>query len=160
MILQLHAGNTAPYRITQPSTDNDVQIVSPTATMISITCSLNITIPFSTIVIWSHNGNIATIASNRNAIKTSHSTTLLIENPQSSDAGVYQCMFNGIANDGWVLRRNVRLFITGMSLYHKVIIIPYYHIFTFDENILTRIDLSHKFYVTRNLKYQKRTCHV
>ena len=111
----LFTGNTAPYHITQPSTDNDVQIVSPTATMTSITCSLNITIPLRTVVIWSHNGGIATHASNKNATKTSHGTTLFIENPRSSDAGVYQCVFNGVANDGWILRRNVRLFITSMK---------------------------------------------
>ena len=75
--------------------------------MTSITCS-NITIPFTVIVVWSHNGSIATIASNRNAIKTSHdSTTLHIENPRSSDAGVYQCQFNNIANDRWVLIRTL-----------------------------------------------------
>ena len=112
-------GNTAPYHFTQPSTDNDVQIVSLTATMTSITCSLNITISLSTIIIWSHNGGIATTASNKNAIRTSHGTTLLIGNPQSSDADVYQCTFNDVANDGWILRRNVRLFITSMFLYHE-----------------------------------------
>ena len=106
-------GNTAPYHFTQPSTDNDVQIVSPTTTMTSITCSLNITIPLSTIIIWSYNRDIATTASNKNAIRSSHSTTLLIENPRSSDAGVYWCVFNGVANDGWILRRNIRLLITG-----------------------------------------------
>ena len=110
----MHIGNTAPYHITQPSTDNDVQIVSPNATMTSITCSLNITIPLSTIVIWSHNGGIATRASNKNEIRAGYSTTLQIENPQSSDAGVYQCTFNGVANDGWVLKRNIRLLITGI----------------------------------------------
>ena len=109
-------GNTAPYNFTQPSTDNDVQIVSPTATMTSITCSLNITIPSTVIVIWYHNGSIATIASNKNAIRTSHSTTLLIENPRSSDAGVYQCKFYGITYDGWVLKRNIRLLITGIAI--------------------------------------------
>ena len=118
-------GNTAPYHITQPSTDNDVQIVSPTATMTSITCSLNITIPSTMIVIWSHNGDIATAASNKNAIRTSHSTTLQIEYPRSSDAGVYQCVFNNVAIGGWILKRNVRLFITSMFLYHKMIVIPY-----------------------------------
>ena len=40
----MFTGNTAPYHITQPSTDNDVQIVSPTATLTSITCSLNVTL--------------------------------------------------------------------------------------------------------------------
>ena len=65
------------------------------------------------IVFWSHNGGIATGASNKNAIKTSHSTTLQIRNPRSSDAGVYQCVFNDVVGSGWTLRRNVRLFITG-----------------------------------------------
>ena len=117
LFILVTTGNTAPYHFTQPSTDNDVQIVSPNATMTSITCSLNITIPSRTIVvIWSHNGGIATTASNKNAIRTSHSTTLLIENPRSSDAGVYQCVFNGITYDGWVLKRNIRLLITGIAI--------------------------------------------
>ena len=111
-------GNTAPYHFTQPSTDNDVQIVSPTATMTSITCSLNITIPSTVIVVWSHSGSIATTASNKNAIKTSHGTTLLIENPRSSDTGVYQCTLHNVAS-GWILKRNIRLFITSMFLYHE-----------------------------------------
>ena len=113
LFIMIFTGNTAPYHITQPSTDNDVQIVSPTATMTNITCSLNITIPSTTIIIWIHNRDIATTASNKNAIRSSHSTTLLIENPRSSDAGVYWCVFNGVANDGWILRRNIRLLITG-----------------------------------------------
>ena len=119
----LFTGNTAPYHITQPSTDNDVQIVSPTAAMSSVTCSLNITISSGIFVSWDHNGNLATAASNKNAIQTSHSTTLLIENPQSSDAGVYQCvLINTAANDGgWSLRRNIRLLIMSMFLYHKII---------------------------------------
>ena len=98
-------GNTAPYHITHPSTDNDVQIVSPTVTMATVTCSLNVTIPSSVIVIWSHNTNL--ISPSQVSI-TGHSTTLLILNPQSSDTGVYQCAFNNV-NNGWVLRRNIRL---------------------------------------------------
>ena len=109
-------GNTAPFHITQPSTDNDVQIVSPTATMATLTCSLNITIPTNMFIFWDHNGNLATGASNRNVIQTSHSTTLQIGNPQPSDAGVYQCLFNNALNDGWALRRNIRLFITSMFM--------------------------------------------
>ena len=105
-------GNAAPFHITQPSTDNDVQIISPTATMATLTCSLNITIPFNMFITWDHNGSIATTASNKNATQTSHSTALLIENPQSSDAGLYQCSFNNAVNDGWILRRHIRLFIT------------------------------------------------
>ena len=68
------------------------------------------------IIIWDHNGGIATAASNRNAVETSHGTTLQIQNPQSSDAGIYQCTFNNALNDGWVLRRNIRLFIISMFL--------------------------------------------
>ena len=115
-------GTKAPYHITQPSTDNDVQIVSPTATMATLTCSLNITIPSGMFIYWDHNGRIATIASNKNAIQTSHGTTLLIENHNSSDAGVYQCLFNNAVNDGWTLRRNIRLLITSMCLCHSHII--------------------------------------
>ena len=110
-------GNTAPYHITQPSTDNDVQIVSLTATMATLMCSLNITIPTNMFIFWDRNGNLATKASNKNAIETSHGTTLLIGNPQSSDAGVYQCVFNNVAGDGWALRRNIRLIITSTYVY-------------------------------------------
>ena len=108
----MFTGNRAPYHITQPSTDNDVQIVSPTATMTSITCSLNITIPSTVIVTWSHNTSLIT---DRSQITTADSTaTLLIENLQPSDAGIYQCVFNDAVGSGWALRRNIRLFITGM----------------------------------------------
>ena len=105
----MYIGNTAPYHITQPSTDYDVQIVSLTATMTSITCSLNITIPSTVIVTWSHNTSLITDLSQ---ITTAGSTTtLLIENLQPSDAGVYQCVFNDTA--GYVLRRNTILLIAG-----------------------------------------------
>ena len=113
-------GNTAPFHITQPSTDNDIQIVSPTTTMATLTCSLNITIPFGMFIIWDHKGNLATGTSNINAVETSHGTTLLIGNPQSSDAGIYQCVFNNALNDGWALRRNIRLFITSMIYVTKL----------------------------------------
>ena len=112
----ISTGNAAPFHITQPSGDNDVQIVSPTATMATLTCSLNITIPFGMFITWDHNGTISTTASNKNAVQTSHSTTLLIENPQSSDAGLYRCTFNNAVNDRWVLRRHIILLITSMFL--------------------------------------------
>ena len=103
-----HVGNTAPYHITQPSTDYDVQIVSPTATMANLICSLNVTIPSSMIIIWLHNG---TLIPPNEVTQTGNTTTLLIENPQPSDAGVYQCVFY---DSEWILKRNIRLFITGM----------------------------------------------
>ena len=85
--------------------------------MATLACSLNITIPSTMFVIWDHNRSIiATTASNKNAIQTSHSTTLVIRDPQSSDAGVYRCTFNNAVNDGWVLRRHIKLLITSMFL--------------------------------------------
>ena len=105
-------GNTAPFHITQPSIDNDVQIISPTATMATLICSLNITIPSTVIVIWSHNTNFITDLSQ--ITQTGNTTTLLIENLQPSDAGDYQCVFNDVLGSGWTLRRNLRLVIPGM----------------------------------------------
>ena len=109
------AGNTAPYHITQPLTDNDVQIVSPTATMATLTCSLNITIPSTVVVAWSHNANLITDLSQ--ITTADNTTTLLIQNLQPSDAGDYECIFNDAIGSGWSLRRNIRLFITGSYVY-------------------------------------------
>ena len=112
-------GNTAPYHITQPSTDNNVQIVSPTATMATLTCSLNITIPSTVIVSWAHNNTLFTDRSQITA--AGNTTTLLIENLQPSDAGDYQCVFNDAVGSGWVLRRNSRLIITGLYVYRPCV---------------------------------------
>ena len=118
-------GNQAPYHITQPSTDYDVQIVPPTATMVNLTCSLNITIPSSVSISWIHNIDDPVPASE--TIQTSHSTTLIIKNLQSSDAGVYQCVFDDLGFDGsgWKLRRNIRLFITSMNIFLLAVAICY-----------------------------------
>ena len=103
----ISTGSTAPFHITQPSTDNDVQIVSPTATMATLTCSLNITITGALLVRWSfNNGNLMTGSTNGNTAR------LQIRNLAAA-AGVYQCVFTDIA-DGWEIRRNIRLNITGM----------------------------------------------
>ena len=108
-------GNTAPYHINQPSTDYDVQIVSPTATMANLICSLNVTIPSSVVVIWIHNSIIIPSG----LTQTGNTTTLLIENLQPSDAGVYQCVFDDgdVDGSGWILRRNIRLLITGKFIH-------------------------------------------
>ena len=106
--------NTAPYHITQPSTDNDVQIISPTTTMVNLTCSLNVTIPSSVTVSWDRI-NSQVIISNDRVKRTSHGTMLVIENPQPSDVGVYQCKFINVA-DRWILKRNITL-ITGTTVY-------------------------------------------
>ena len=113
MFIMVFTGNTAPYHITQPSTDNDVHIVSPTATMATLTCSLNMTIPSTVIVSWIHNNT--NFIDSRQITQTDSTTTLLIGNLQPSDAGVYRCGFNDAIGSGWVLRRNIRLFIIGMN---------------------------------------------
>ena len=102
-------GNSAPFHITQPSTDYDAQIVSPTATRATLTCSLNISISSDVIVTWLHNGTITL----NNVTQAGGTTVLIIKNPQPSDAGVYQCVFDDSGGSGWVLQRSTRLFIGG-----------------------------------------------
>ena len=45
-------GNPVPYHITQPSTNDYVQIVSPDATQLTLMCSLNITISSGMTITW------------------------------------------------------------------------------------------------------------
>ena len=119
--VMVFTGNQAPFHITQPSTDYDVQIVPPTATMANLTCSLNITIPGSVSISWVHNIDNPVPASE--SMQFGHSTTLIIKNLQELDAGIYQCrFFDDAAYDGsgWTLRRNIRLFITSMNSYISI----------------------------------------
>ena len=116
--IYLCIGYAAPYHITEPSTDNDVQIVSPNATMTSITCSLNITIPSTVIVTWLHNGSAVMTTASNEVTQTGSTTTLVIDNLQPSDAGVYQCVFNDSA--GYVLRRRTKLLIVGELLSYNI----------------------------------------
>ena len=69
------------------------------------------------IIVWYHNGIVVRTV---NAL-SSKSTTLVIEDPEPSDAGDYECEFNNAINNGWTLRRNIRLFITSMFLCHKIV---------------------------------------
>ena len=108
----IFTGNTVPFHITQPPTDNYVQMVSSTATMIKLMCSLNINIPDSMHIGWRYNKDSRKLDSR----ETGNTTTLVIENPQPSDSGVYQCAFHdvGFGGSGWILRRNIVFSITGM----------------------------------------------
>jgi len=97
MILYLYA---APYYITQPSTDDDVQIVSPNADL-NLRCSLNVTIPAGIMVTWLLNGDVFltfTTTQRTNTIRTIQGT------PKS---GVYQCVFNDPA--GYILQGNINV---------------------------------------------------
>jgi len=54
-------------------------------------CSLNVTISSNVTVKWTHDSNVP--SPNSRVTQTGNTTTLLIENPQPLDAGVYQCLF-------------------------------------------------------------------
>ena len=57
-------------------------------------------------VTWLHNGTIVMTTPASEVTQTDNTTTLLIEDPQPSDDGVYQCVFNDTVN-GWMLRRTI-----------------------------------------------------
>ena len=86
--------------------------------MATLTCSLNVTIPSGAVVFWRRNNTNPVPFSQIST--TGNTTTLTIKDLQSSDAVDYQCVFNDPVG-GWVLRRNIRLFITSMFLYHIII---------------------------------------
>jgi len=112
--------NAVPYHIIQPSTDNDVQIVSLDATMLILKCSLNINVPPGVVITWLHNGSVILTRTITQDTPVINSAMLLFGTLQPSDAGVYQCILNN-PNNGWVLIRNIRLFITGMFV-HMVLV--------------------------------------
>ena len=100
-------GNVPHFHISQPPSDV-VQFVPPNAT-ISVTCTLNITMLPGMRVPWTHNRNILS-SPTANITTAGKATTLVIENFQPSDAGVYQCQFID-SSSGWVQTRNIRLVI-------------------------------------------------
>ena len=100
-------GNVPPFHITQPSTDNVVQFVSPIATMVNLTCSLNVTIPSSMIVEWRRYPDAS--SANHTTLRIGNTMILVLKNFQPSDAGVYQCLFSDTFNSIWILARNITL---------------------------------------------------
>ena len=84
--------------------------------MATLTCSLNVTIPSTAGVFWRHNNTIGVPASQVST--AGGTTTLTIETLQSSDAGIYECVFNDVFGSGWILSRNIILCIlsTGTCL--------------------------------------------
>ena len=75
---------------------------------VQLMCSLNIDIPSNVTVTWLHNGSDVVITPPNKVLTVGNATTLIIVNPQPSDAGIYQCVFNGTV-DQWILRRNIIL---------------------------------------------------
>ena len=58
-------------------------------------CSLNIDIPSSVTVTWLHYSNAFNLGPSDVITQAGTTATLIIGNPQPSDAGVYQCSFGG-----------------------------------------------------------------
>ena len=87
--------------IIYPQNDSQVVTFNNSLSSVQLMCSLNVTIPSSMTVTWSHNG---TTTPPNEVLTAGNTTTLVIRNPQPSDAGVYQCVFN---DTGWMLRRNI-----------------------------------------------------
>ena len=94
--------------IIQPTMSYHTVTFRKSTNSVQLMCSLNIDIPSSMTVIWTHNGSIVMTTPPNEVSTAGNTTTLVIENPQSSDAGVYQCVFNDTV-DQWILRRNVSL---------------------------------------------------
>ena len=91
-----------PYYIIQPSTDDTVQIVLPTAaTNFQVTCLLNVIFPVGMTITWSYNGAVIF------TVTISHrvATTNTIQLRGGYQPGVYQCAFN--YTTGYTVRRNI-----------------------------------------------------
>ena len=56
-------------------------------------CALNIDIPSSVTVIWTYNSNLVMKTPPNGVLTAGNTTTLIIGDPQPSDAGAYQCVF-------------------------------------------------------------------
>ena len=83
-------------QIVQPPEDFHIVTFDESTNSVQLMCSLNVTIPSSVRVIWTHNNGPFIVTSPNEVITTGNTTTLLIVNPQPSDAGDYWCTFSGL----------------------------------------------------------------
>ena len=81
-------------QIVQPPEDFHTVTFDESTSSVQLMCSLNVTIPSSVTVIWTYNSNL--IMRPIEVTQTGNTTTLLIVNPQPSDAGIYDCTFSGL----------------------------------------------------------------
>jgi len=101
--------------IAYPQTDTQLFIFNSRQQFISLMCLLYESFSYRVHVSWLHNNTITY----NNTVENVNSTTLLITNPQPSDAGVYQCVF-GSMYGRWTLNKNILL------LYGKLLQIASY----------------------------------
>ena len=71
-------------------------VFDESAGSVQLTCSLNVTIPSSVTVTWTHNNNAVIATPSNEIMQTDNTATLLINNPQPSNVGNYQCVFDGL----------------------------------------------------------------
>ena len=83
-------------QIIQPPEDFHTVTFDESSTSVQLMCSLNVTIPSSVRVTWTYNSNNLLIVPPNEVIQSGNTATLLIVNPQPSDAGVYHCTFSGL----------------------------------------------------------------
>jgi len=82
-------------QIIQPPDDFHIVTFDESTNSVQLMCSLNVPIPFN-VTAWSHNGDPVIITPPNEVLTTGNTTTLVIGDPQPSDAGVYNCAFNGL----------------------------------------------------------------
>ena len=83
-------------QIVQPPEDFHTVTFDESTSSVQLTCSLNVTIPSNVRVIWSYNNGLFIVTPPNEVITAGSTATLLIVNPQPSDAGDYSCAFSGL----------------------------------------------------------------
>ena len=81
-------------QIIQPPVDYHTVAFDESTSSVQLMCSLNIDIPSSVTVTWLLSNNHAMTAPPNGVITAGNTTTLIIGNPQPSDAGAYGCSFS------------------------------------------------------------------
>jgi len=90
----LHVYLIIDPQIIQPLDNSHTVTFDESSSSVQLMCSLDVTIPSSVKVLWTHNGNPPSLSSR--VMQTGNTATLLIENPQPIDAGQYSCTFGGL----------------------------------------------------------------
>ena len=85
--------NTVP-QIIQPPVNLYMITFDESTDSVQLMCSLNIDIPSSVTVTWLHNGNLVMSTSPNEVSTAGNTTTLVMGNPEPSDAGVYSCLLS------------------------------------------------------------------
>ena len=98
--------NAAPYHIIQPSSNDYIQIVYPDAdakTHVTLSCSLNVSIPVNMTVIWLRDDNHFITQTRFN--RPTNTAMLSMLTKSRYDLDVFQCVFNNTA--GCTVRRTI-----------------------------------------------------